>query len=342
MKATLLLSDKTRWKGEAFGSPGIAIGYVTYHTGDYMDFCSDPACANQLIFPSTPMVGMLGVNIENGVTGKPWLSGLILREICDKPMHWRSAEKLSGFLRRHFITAITGLDTRSLLSHITENGPFRAAICANPDFRGWDALVAKLNGSTMNSPYPGAARNPVTYECMGDTRAHAGLIDLGCSTRLTQALLRDNIKVTRVPPTGNWQPDDYDLWTVSHGARENGHDAGLVAKIKTIVNAGKPLWAIGNGFSLLCQAMDIPMKPTRLGFHGDDYAVLNKTDGTVLLTSQNHRQSLTLQSDESNDVFFVTHRNISDGSCVGFTLRNRPVHALQFQLPIIFPQEWKS
>ena len=337
MKATLLLPDKSRWEGQAFGAPGVAIGHIACHTGEYMDFCADPACANQLVFPAAPLVGMLGLNIEHGESGKPWLSGLILRDVCDVACHWRSAEGLNDFLRRHFITAIAGLDTRALLRHIQKKGPFRAAICANPDFQGWDALLAKLNGSTMGALYPAAARRPTVYRPDIPAVGSVGLIDLGSPAALIKSLLRQGLAVTRLPPLGDWTPEEFPRWAVSHGAREDGHDNGLAAKIKQIIASGRPLLAVGNGFSLICQALGLPMTATRFGFHGDDIAV----DGgsRTLMTAQNHRLTLRLPKDAEIE---ATHSNVVDRSCVGFALPGRPVSAFQFQTPHIFPKGWNN
>ncbi|MCL2545644.1 MAG: hypothetical protein FWE06_00420 [Oscillospiraceae bacterium] len=326
MKATLLLSDKTRFQGEAFGSPGVAIGHICCHDGSYMPPLGDPAYANQLLLLNTPLVGVYGVNTEHCEAGKPFLSGLIVNDVCDTPSHWRSAETLDYYLRRHYVTAIKGIDTQALQTHLNEHGAMRAAICATPGFSGWQALHAKLNDHTMRGAYPGAVKHATPYEAHGPSRGHIGVVDLGSSRTLVRQLCLQGFDVKLLPPLGNWAADNYDAIVISHGAREDGHDVGLIDKIR---QCQKPILAVGNGFSLLCAALDLPLEAIGLGVHSDDFATLDVSAGRMYGNAHNHRLSLPecLLADRSD--LIVTHRT-SDGLCAGLQHKDKPIWGVQF------------
>ena len=334
MKATLLLSDKTRWKGIAFGSPGIAMGHICFHDGDYMQPLGDPAYANQLLTLSTPLAGACGVNVENCESGKPFLSGVIATDVCGTPSHWRSAESLDYFLKRHYITGICGVDLVKLRKHIEDNGVMRGAICTTPGFNGWNALLAKLNDNTMRGMYPGAIKEPILYNPHGIARffdssdtSSIGVIDLGAAQSLTKQFCRRGLRVTLLPPVGEWNTAAYSAIVLSHGAREDGHDVNLVAKIRAAAN---PIYAVGNGFSLLCAALDLPMVKAGLGMHSDDLPIVETASGRIIPTAHNHRLSLPISAVASRDDITVTHTTCDGLFCVGFKVECKNIWAEQF------------
>ncbi len=128
--AALALADGTIFRGRGFGADvdtGGEVVFTTSMTG-YQEVCTDPSFAGQIVCMTYPLIGNYGVNAADAESRRPWISGLIVRELCDLPSNWRSEGTLEAYLRENQIPGISGIDTRALTRHIRTSGDIRGVL----------------------------------------------------------------------------------------------------------------------------------------------------------------------------------------------------------------------
>lgn len=132
MKGYLVLADGTIFQGDAFGAPGRATGEVVFTTGmtGYQEEITDPSYWGQIVVNTYPLVGNTGINPEDFESGRPHLRGLVVRELCTEPSHWQATETLAGYLKRHGVVGLTGVDTRALTRVLRIHGAMGGVIVA--------------------------------------------------------------------------------------------------------------------------------------------------------------------------------------------------------------------
>ena len=331
MQATLLLEDGTRIQGVAAGAPGVAVGELSVYNGrDAVYRLTDPSAAGQICAFTQPSVGTWGVNTEHCETGSPWLRGLIARDISAIPSNWRSAETLDFFLRRSFITAISGVDTLALADHAAEHKVRRCAIVTSPDFTGWDALLAQVKEYRYNDAFPAAVKVPVTHGSAAKAAAHVAVCDFGSSHSLTRLLVKMRIRVTLLPPydaASIFSRGGYDALIIPNGAGSPRSHPGITGDLRGLVAEGAPILGFGLGFRFLALAAGAKLSVMPAPHRGSWLPVNCLRTGAVLYTWQSH--ALTVD-ERLPDGMTVTYRNASDGTPEGFVLDGKPISAVQF------------
>src|SRR5471032_773187 len=123
-RGVLMLADGTFFEGTGFGAAGSAVGEVCFNTAmtGYQEILSDPSYAGQIVAFTFPHIGIVGTNDEDIETITPAVRGLIVRADAEHPSNYRSLAALDGWLKKHNIPAVAGIDTRALTSLIREKG----------------------------------------------------------------------------------------------------------------------------------------------------------------------------------------------------------------------------
>ena len=101
-----------------------AAGEVVFNTvmTGYQEVLTDPSYAGQMIAFTYPHIGNYGVAPDDYESRRPFCRGVIVRELTGRPSNWRAVEPLAGFLRRHGLQVISGVDTRRLTRQIRDGG----------------------------------------------------------------------------------------------------------------------------------------------------------------------------------------------------------------------------
>ncbi|HYJ34547.1 MAG TPA: carbamoyl-phosphate synthase domain-containing protein, partial [Rhizomicrobium sp.] len=123
-KGGLMLADGTFFEGTGFGAQGAAVGEVCFNTAmtGYQEILSDPSYAGQIVAFTFPHIGIVGTNEEDIETLTPAVRGMIVRADAEHPSNYRSLLALDGWLKKHNIPAVAGIDTRALTALIREKG----------------------------------------------------------------------------------------------------------------------------------------------------------------------------------------------------------------------------
>ena len=144
--------------------------FTTTMTG-YQQVCTDPSFRGQLVCMTYPLIGNYGVTPLDDESRRPWIAGLVVREVCDSPSNWRSQGTLNDYLIANNIPGISGIDTRALTRHIRTIGDTRAVLVQNAA----ELSDAELVERARNAPIPG--EHDVVDEVSGDEIEQLGSAD---------------------------------------------------------------------------------------------------------------------------------------------------------------------
>src|SRR4051812_44685992 len=122
--AKLALEDGTVYTGRAFGASGERFGEVVFNTSmtGYQEVLTDPSYTGQIVCMTYPLIGNYGVNDEDRESARPRVEGFAVRECARPPSNYRAGEALGGYLDRHGIPGIEGIDTRALVRRLRVRG----------------------------------------------------------------------------------------------------------------------------------------------------------------------------------------------------------------------------
>src|SRR5882672_128747 len=114
--AKLALEDGTVFTGTSFGAAGEVDGEVCFNTSmtGYQEILTDPSYRGQIVTMTYTQMGNYGINGEDVESSKPHLAGFIVKEFVERPSNFRSEESLAGYLKRHGVVGLAGIDTRAL------------------------------------------------------------------------------------------------------------------------------------------------------------------------------------------------------------------------------------
>jgi carbamoyl-phosphate synthase small subunit len=336
--ALLVLTDGTTFEGEALGATpttGIATGEVVFNTvlSGYQEVLSDPSYAGQIITFTYPHIGNYGVTPADDEAARPHARGVVVRELARRRSNWRATEDLDGWLIRHGVPGIGGIDTRRLTRHLRDTGAMPGA---------FGAVGTAKDGTTVDEAtlLAAAVREPgtdgvdlvaqVTTDApytVGDGPLRVVAYDFGIKTTILRHLGR--IATVEVVPAST--PADEVLAKAPDGvflSNGPGDPAVLphaVDAIRTLLDE-VPIFGICLGHQLLSIALGGSTTKLPFGHHGGNHPVRRLRDGVVEITSQNHNFAVAEGSLARAE---VTHVNLNDGVIEGIRSLDVPAFSVQ-------------
>ncbi|HET6833303.1 MAG TPA: glutamine-hydrolyzing carbamoyl-phosphate synthase small subunit [Acidimicrobiales bacterium] len=322
----LVLADGTTFEGELFGAEppaGVATGEVVFNTvlSGYQEVISDPSYAGQIITFTAPHIGNYGVSVDDDESRRPFCRGVVVRDLARRRSSWRASDDLDGYLRRHGVPAIAGVDTRRLTRHIREFGALpgafgsadeatlKAAAAAEPGTDGRD-LVAAVTCTEPHTLARSGAGPP------GPRPRRIVAYDFGIKRTILRHLAGLG-EVTIVPaatPAADVLALEPDGVFLSNGPGDPAAVAYAVDAIRQLLGA-VPIFGICLGHQLLATALGGATRKLPFGHHGGNHPVRRLATGRVEITSQNHNYAVVGGS-MGADVE-VTHVNLNDGVIEG-------------------------
>ncbi len=328
MKGVLVLENGSRFSGELIGCVRKGYGEVVFHTGmtGYQEILTDPSYAEQIVVMTYPLIGNYGINGDDFEAKRPWLTGFVTGETCDYPSHFRQEQTLDQYLSEQGIVGLTGVNTRSLVKMIREEGSLKGYI-----------LPANLLADGEKFDFPALPRDLVrrvstkqTYQHSVQGESHVVLVDFGAKENIAGALTRLGCRVTVVPADTEFeqiarlQPDGIML---SNGPGDPADCADLLPLIKRLATA-YPLFGICLGHQLLAMSFGATTEKMRFGHRGSNHPVQDLRSGKVWITSQNHSYSVRREGFPAELV--VTHKHVNDDSIEGVAHSVLPAFSVQF------------
>ncbi|HEX9530277.1 MAG TPA: glutamine-hydrolyzing carbamoyl-phosphate synthase small subunit [Acidimicrobiales bacterium] len=328
--ALLVMADGTTFEGEAVGARpvgGVATGELVFNTvmSGYQEVITDPSYAGQVIAFTYPHIGNYGVVPHDDESRRPFCRGVVVRDLARRASSWRAAEGLDGFLARHGVPAITGVDTRRLTRHVREAGSMpcafgvadervlKAAALDEPGTRGVD-LVATV---TTAVPYR-VGKGPRTVVAY----------DFGIKRTILRHLA--GIAEVEVVPAATPAAEVLDRHPDGVFLSNGPGDPAAVAYASDAITGllGEvPVFGICLGHQLLATALGATTFKLPFGHHGGNHPVRRLAGGAVEITSQNHNYAVDEGSLQGAE---VTHVNLNDGVVEGLRARGVPAFGVQY------------
>ncbi len=297
MNAVLALEDGTWYRGVSAGAPGETTGEVVFNTSmtGYQEVLTDPSYAGQIVTMTSPQIGNYGVSSADEESGAPKAAGFVMRDPSPISSNWRAQGTLRDYLVRHNVVAIGDIDTRALTRKLRSGGVMRGIIATgsvdpmelvekarnSPEMEGSD-LVKDV---TCSAPYDfeTTLAEEVTEASFGVAplkRASRPLkvaaYDFGIKLNILRRLAAHGCEV-RVFPANTpasevlaWEPDGIFL---SNGPGDPAAVTYAIENVKTLVEAGRPMFGICLGHQLLGLALGARTFQLKFGHRGANHPV---------------------------------------------------------------------
>jgi carbamoyl-phosphate synthase small subunit len=297
----LVLEDGTVFEGVGVGAAGVAAGeacFTTAMTG-YEEAVTDPSYVAQVLCFSYPLIGTYGVDESRMESERVQCEGVVMRDVRPEFAAW---------LRARGVVALAGVDTRTLVRRIRDEGVVRCAL--------GDAPVEELHARALAEP-PIDGR-PLDRKVGAQEAFAVGagprvtVVDLGSKRSIPQRLAHAGLEAYVVP---GWWDADAILETKPRAvliANGPGDPAVLTEQIETIRNllGQLPLFGVCLGHQLIGLALGHETFKLHFGHRGANHPVQDVKSGRVLVTVQNHGYAVL-----ADDV--CSHVSLNDGTCEG-------------------------
>ena len=347
--AKLALEDGTVFTGESFGSAGEIDGEVVFNTSmtGYQEILTDPSYCGQIVTMTYPEIGNYGVNSDDVESGKPQLSGFIVREISRIASNFRSEGTLSDYLKEHNIIALAGIDTRALVRRIRTQGAMKGILStedlddaslvekakASPGLVGRDLVKEVLpeqEQQQWDQTLSEWARLPREATPGGEESYHIVAMDFGMKWNIARHLKEMGCRVTIVPGTATAEeimalkPDGVFL---SNGPGDPEPVDYAIKTIGELINQ-IPIFGICLGHQLLALACGATTFKLKFGHRGANQPVQNIINDVIEITAQNH--GFAVAEDTLPEHLSITHRNLNDNTIAGIRHKEYPAFGVQY------------
>jgi len=344
--AVLGLEDGSVWWGEAFGDASSASGEVVFNTAmtGYQEVASDPSYNGQLVVMTYPLIGNYGVFERAAESRKPWVEALVVRELNSTCRE--GTDDLDSYLRAHGVPGIAGVDTRALTRRLRSSGTLRGALIQVPPHRALDPdigseAVAKARATTALALRPLVAEASVSAERTVGAGPKIALLDTGVKENQVRSLVQRGATVRVYPVESSmrellsWSPDGI---VITNGPGDPAAIPHVASSVKILLDmavgrgSGRPVPILGIclGHQLLARAIGASTSRLPFGHHGSNHPVQDTVTGQVVITSQNHEFQVDESSLPSHSQFYVSKRNLNDGSVEGLAHRTLPIRTYQY------------
>ena len=346
--AKLALADGTVYSGTGFGADGEVFGEVCFNTSmtGYQEILTDPSYCGQIVTMTYPLIGNYGINPEDVESGKLSIRGFVIRELCRAPSNFRSTMSLDEYLRQANVLGIEGIDTRALVRRLRTRGAMTGVLStvdlddaslvkkaqSSPTLIGRDLVREVMPAKSFEWAEGLSALTHFgpTKPARDGREFHVVAIDYGMKWNILRHLRDLGCRVTVVP--GNVTAADVkalkpDGVFLSNGPGDPEPLTYAVATIRELLGQ-VPMFGICLGHQLMGLACGATTYKLKFGHRGGNQPVLNKGNGRVEITSQNH--GFAIATDTLPSCLEVTHINLNDQTVEGLRHTVFPAFCVQY------------
>ncbi|KAE8444832.1 Multifunctional pyrimidine synthesis protein CAD [Mollisiaceae sp. DMI_Dod_QoI] len=339
-RATFTIRDGPVFHGKSFGAKSNISGEAVFTTSlvGYPESMTDPSYRGQILVFTQPLIGNYGVpssaRDDHGLLKyfeSPNIQcvGVVVADYAEKYSHWTAVESLSDWCAREGVPAISGVDTRAIVTYLREVGSSLARITIGEEYDA-DQDEAFVDPEQINLVKKVSTKAPFHVSSQnGDM--HVAVIDCGVKENILRSLVGRGASVTVFPydfPIHK-VAHHFDGVFISNGPGDPTHCQDTVYHLSRLMETSQvPVMGICLGHQLLALAAGARTIKLKYGNRAHNIPALDLTTGQCHITSQNHGYAVdtpTLPADFKE--YFV---NLNDGSNEGMIHKTRPIFSTQF------------
>ncbi len=341
-RVRLVMKNGAVFEGTSFGSCRSIAGEVVFNTGmmGYPETLTDPSYRGQILVMTFPLIGNYGVPaFALDANGLPvgfeshgiQIAGLVVCEYSPNYSHYQAVQSLGDWMASAGVPGIAGIDTRALTVMLREEGSMLGKIVVDDeDLPFYDPMATDLVSEV-------APKNVSTVGTHTADRPTVILVDCGCKTSITRALVERGLNVVNVPHTEYFFNMDFDGIFISNGPGDPQTCRKTVTHIEHALALGKPILGICLGNQILGMAAGADTYKLKFGHRSQNQPCIEMTvdnNGQAVrtkrcyITSQNH--GYAVRADRLKGDWHVWFENANDGTVEGIRHRTRPFFGVQF------------
>lgn len=331
MKAYLILEDGTIFTGISIGSEQETVSEIVFNTSmtGYLEVFTDPSYAGQAVVMTYPLIGNYGVCLEDAEAERPWLKGVIVRELSRIPSNFRSGETIQHFLKQHNIPGICNIDTRSLTKMLREKGTMNGMITTK-EYADVSEPISRIKAYQVRGTVMEATTK--TAYTLGGAGKRVALLDLGAKENIARSLVQRGCQVTVYPADTKAEeilaagPEGIML---SNGPGDPAENVEVIREIRKLYQSDVPIFAICLGHQLMALATGASTYKLKYGHRGGNHPVKDLETGRVYISSQNH--GYAVDSGSLNPAVAVpAFVNVNDQTNEGLRYTGKNIFTVQF------------
>lgn len=331
MKAYLILEDGSVYEGENVGALREAVSEIVFNTSmtGYLEVMTDPSYAGQAVVMTYPLIGNYGICHEDMESDRPWIDGLIVRELSEVASNFRNEDSIQNFLIKNNIPCICGIDTRDLTKRLREHGTMNGFITVDSSF-----VVEKILQRIKEYSVKGVVKRTSTKEAysLPGKGKRVVLIDFGAKKSIARQLQKRGCEVIVVPCDTKakeilkLKPDGIML---SNGPGDPKENVDIIKEIKKLYDTNIPIFAICLGHQLMALATGANTYKLRYGHRGGNHPVKDLETGRTYISSQNHGYAVD-ESTLDKNICVPAFVNVNDGTNEGLRYINKKIFTVQY------------
>lgn len=291
---------------------------------------TDPSYRGQILVFTQPLIGNYGVPsnqrdeynlLKYFESPHIQCAGIVVADVAEQYSHWTAVQSLNEWCAREGVPAISGVDTRAIVTFLREKGSSLAHLTVGEEYDA-DQDESYSDPGSVNLVKKVSTKAPFVVESP-NAKFHIGLLDCGVKENILRSLVARGASVTVFPYNYpiHKVADSLDGVFISNGPGDPTHCQETIYNLDRLMEESPiPIMGICLGHQLLALAAGARTVKLKYGNRAHNIPALDLTTGQCHITSQNHGYAVdatTLPSDWKE--YFV---NLNDGSNEGKTTPN--------------------